>query len=63
MTDDLDIYRAANSLIDHRGEEAEIHAAMRADELMEVGDYEGCVVWRRILTAIDVLWSEEGPLH
>ena len=63
MTDDLDIYRAANALIDHHGEEAAIHAAMRADELMEAGDLDGCVVWRRIITAIDVLRSKEGSLH
>jgi hypothetical protein len=63
MTEDLDIYRAANALIDHHGEEAAIHAAMRADELMEAGDMEGCATWKRILGAIDVLRSKEGPLH
>ncbi len=40
MVDDLDIYRAANELIDQHGDEAPIHAAMRADELM------GAATWR-----------------
>ena len=63
MTDDVDIYRAAQVLIDQHGDEAAIHAAMRADELMEAGDMEGAATWRRILTAIDVLRSKEGTLH
>ena len=41
MTSDLDIYRAANELIEHHGEAADIEAAMRADELMEAGDMDG----------------------
>jgi hypothetical protein len=45
MTSDLDIYRAANELIHHYGDEAAIHAAMRADSLAEKDDldgYNGC---------------------
>ena len=63
MTDDLDIYRAAKLLIDEHRDEAAIHAAMRADELMDAGDMEGCATWKRILAAIDVLRSNEGPVH
>ena len=44
MTSDLDIYRAANEPIEQHGEDAPIHAAMRADELMEAGDMEGVAV-------------------
>ena len=33
--DDLDIYRTANELIKQHGADAAIHAAMRADELLE----------------------------
>ena len=40
MTSDLDIFRSANELIEQHGEDAPIHAAMRADELMEAGDME-----------------------
>ena len=48
MTSDLDIYRAANELIKQHGGEAPIHAAMRADELLEAGDMDGKAVWMRI---------------
>ena len=34
--DDLDIFRIAKLLIDQHGDEAPIHAAMRADELLDV---------------------------
>ena len=55
MTSDLDIYRSANELIHQYGDEAAIRAAMRADTLAEKGDLDGYAVWRRILTAIDVI--------
>ncbi len=61
MTSDLDIYRSANELIEQHGEAADIEAAMRADELMEVGDMEGRAVWLRIVKAIEELVSEERP--
>ncbi len=38
-----------------------IHAAMRADELMETGDMDGRAVWIRIVKAIEELLSEERP--
>ena len=64
MTDDVDVYRAANELIRQHGDEAAIHAAMRADELTAAGDMEGCAVWKRILGAIDVLRRRSGePVH
>jgi len=61
MTSDLDIYRSANELIEQHGEDAPIHAAMRADELMETGDMDGRAVWLRIVKAIEELLSEERP--
>ncbi len=61
MTSDLDIYRAANELIEQHGEDAAIHAAMRADELAADGDMEGRAVWLRIVKAIEELLSEERP--
>ena len=61
MTSDLDIYRSANELIEQHGEDAPIHAAMRADELMEAGDMEGEAVWIRIVKAIGELLSKERP--
>ncbi len=61
MTSDIDIYRSANELIEQHGKDAPIHAAMRADELMEAGDMEGEAVWLRIVKAIEELLSEERP--
>ena len=56
MTSDLDIYRSAKALIDQHGEfEAELHAAQRADELLEAGDMEGRRVWLRVLEAAQEL--------
>ena len=61
MTSDLDIYRSANELIEQHGEDAPIHAAMRADELMEIGDMDGRAVWLRIGRAIKELLAKERP--
>ncbi len=38
---DLDIYRSANVLVKQHGEDAPIHAAMRADAMLEKGDLDG----------------------
>ncbi len=61
MVDDLDIYRSANELIKQHGDEALVHAAMRADQLAADGDMEGRSVWLRIVKAIAELLSEERP--
>ena len=53
MTSDLEVYRAAQATINRYGDEAALHAAMRADELMAAGDMEGRTVWHRIERAID----------
>jgi hypothetical protein len=55
MIDDPDIFRAAKLLIDQHGDDAPIRAAQRADVLLEEGDMDGALVWRRILDAIDEL--------
>ena len=41
---DLDIYRSANVLMKHHGQDAPIEAAMRADEMLEKGDLGGCAL-------------------
>ena len=43
------------------GDDAAIHAAMRADELMAAGDMDGRAVWLRIVKAIEGLLSKERP--
>ncbi len=51
----LDIYRSANLLVQHHGEDAPIKAAMRADATLEAGDLDGYAVWKRILRLIEAL--------
>ncbi len=53
MTSDLDIYRSANVLIKQHGSKAPIHAAIRADEMLEAGAMEGKAVWVRIMKAVE----------
>jgi triphosphoribosyl-dephospho-CoA synthetase len=55
VIDDPDIFRAATLLIDKHGDDAALRAAQRADELLEDGDVDGTVVWRRIIDAIEEL--------
>ncbi len=62
VTSDLDIYRTANALIKQHGDMgAEMHAAQRADELLEAGDMDGRRVWHRVLQAVQELMSKEPP--
>ncbi len=55
MTSDLDIYRSANLLSQQHGEDAPIHAAMKADAMLEAGDLDGLAVWKRILRVVEDL--------
>ena len=61
MISDLGIYRSAQMLVKHRGEDAPIEAAMRADAMLERGDLDGYAVWRWVLKAVEELRSEERP--
>lgn len=61
MTSDLDIYRTANEYIKQYGEDAAIHAAMKADEMLKKADLDGQAVWIRIMKAVDELISENIP--
>ena len=65
MTDDIDVYRAAKLLVDRHGEDAPIHAAVRADELMDAGHMDGRAVWLRIKAAVEELLRVEvvGVVH
>ncbi len=47
MIADLDIYHTANLLIRQHGQDAPIHAAMRADAMLEKGDLDGYHVHRK----------------
>ena len=59
MISDLDTYRAAGVIIKQYGEDAPIHAAMRADAMLETGDLDGYGVWKRILRAVEELQETE----
>ncbi len=62
MTSDLDIYRSAQVLVKQHGQDAPIHAAMRADAMLDKGDLDGVSVWKRILRAMGELQkAEPGP--
>ena len=64
MIPDLDIYRSADILVKQHGEDARIHAAMRADAMLEKGDLDGYAVWRRIGKATETLLTPRcGPLR
>lgn len=55
----LDAYRCAKLLLDQHGRDAELHAAMRADELEAAGDEAGRRAWMLILAALDELTRTE----
>ena len=59
MIPDLDIYRSAQVLVKQHGEDAPVHAAMRADAMLEAGDLDGLAVWKRILRAVGELRRAE----
>ena len=56
LVDNVDICRAAELPIERHGDDAPIHAAMRADELM---DQEGRAVWLRIKAAVEEMLRTE----
>lgn len=51
----LDAFRCAKLLLDQHGRDAELRAAMHADELEAAGDEAGRRVWMLILAALDEL--------
>ena len=62
MISDLDIYRTANLLIQQHGaDDAKLHAAQQADELLAKGDLDGDGTWRLIFKAIGELASTQTP--
>ena len=61
MPTDIDIWRAAKLLVDEHGDTAPIQAAMCVDEMLDVGDMEGKLVWLRIKAATEQLLGETPP--
>jgi hypothetical protein len=60
VVSDLDIYRAANLLIDRYGADALIEAPRMIDRMLELGNPEGQAVWRRIRRARRCKRSQAG---
>lgn len=56
---DRDIWMSANVLVKRYGKDAPVQAAMRADELLDQGDIEGCAVFKRIVTACQELLNDD----
>ncbi len=59
MVPEVDVWRIAARLLEQHGPDASIHAALRADELRSLGDFEGQMTWVRILRAVATLLSAE----
>ncbi len=55
MTPDLDIYRAANVIIERYGKDAQIHSTKRASAMLDKGDMDAYAMWKRILRAVEEL--------
>ena len=62
MTEDIDIYRAANEFIKRYGNDVTVQASMKADEMLERGSMVGRSMWLQIIRAIDELQSDKRPI-
>jgi len=60
MIPEIDIWRVANLVLNHCGDEAAAKSVRRADELTEEGDHNGATVWRRVTDAIGQLTKRAG---
>ncbi len=64
MISEIDIYRAANLVIERHGADPVIEAARMIDRMLELSDAEGRSVWKRIKSAIEHLQAPpSGPPH
>lgn len=61
MTSEADIWRSAQLLIKQHGDDAPVHAKVRAAELLSKGDLEGVRVWMAIIRAVERLLATERP--
>ena len=61
MIDEEDTYRAATLVIAQHGKDAVRFAAARAEELLSLGDIEGLVAWKQILSAVRDIQAPATP--
>lgn len=59
--DEIDIWRAAQEMINLYGPEAPLASAKRADKAIDQGDPEGERVWVQIIKAVNVLLDKPMP--
>ena len=59
MLPENDLWRAALAMLKRYRDDAMQEAAMRADELQEVGDWAGAVTWHRVLDCIERLQAQK----
>ena len=61
---EIDVFRAANMLIQRHGDGAELEASRLADAMLDRGDLAGQAVWLRIRRAVVQLQAAPtGPAH
>jgi hypothetical protein len=61
---EIDVWRAANMLIQRHGDGAELEAARLADLMIDRADRDGQMVWMQIRRAIVELQAPPtGPAH
>jgi hypothetical protein len=56
---EADIWRSAIAMTRRYRDDALVEAALRADRLLEGGDWQAAVTWRRILDAIETLQAQK----
>jgi hypothetical protein len=64
MLSDWELWACANDFVRRHGEDAAIHAAMRADELLAEAEFEGAKNFQEIVRRIEQLLERPaGPLN
>lgn len=53
--EEWELWACAHAMIRRHGQDAGIHAAMRADDLFGKGEFDGAATWRRIVDRINQL--------
>lgn len=57
--EDIDIWRTARILIEAHGEDAAMHAAMRADDAKDENRQDAASVWTRVMSAAEELLRQK----
>ena len=55
--EEIDVWGTAQALIAQHGDGAELAATRRRDAMVQRGDWEGVLVWHRVMTAVARLRS------